>query len=120
MKQDEEGADRKQRQVHLVGQKAEQREESELQQPSAGASLESAKQRKSIHAGHHEICDHDRGSERGDLLQRVLAVDLRLRHEAPVPDELFEAAARRRIVFDDEDPLGSRAFDRVLNRGGVV
>jgi len=28
--------------------------------------------------------------------------------------------ARRRVVFDDEHSLGSCAFDRVLNRRGVV
>ena len=47
------------------------------------------------------------GRKRRDLLERFLAVARRFGDEAPALDELLEADARRRFVFDDQDALGN-------------
>ena len=49
------------------------------------------------------------GRKAGDLLERLLAVGRRLGDEAPALHQLLEADARRRIVLDDQHPLGRYA-----------
>ena len=80
---------------------------------SAPCCVQRAQQREPVHARHHQIGDHDRRTERRDFLERLFAVARRLRDEAPALDELLEADARRRIVFDDQHALGS---DRSVRR----
>ena len=46
------------------------------------------------------------GRKRGDLLERLFAVDGRLGDEAPALDQLLEADARRRVVLDDQHAFG--------------
>ena len=47
------------------------------------------------------------GPERRHLLERLLAISRRVRDEAPVPEQLLETGARRRIVLDNEHAFGN-------------
>ena len=62
-----------------------------------------------VHARHHHVGDDDGGAERGDELQRFLAVGRGFGHKAPGADQLGQPARVGRIVFDDEHALGLRS-----------
>jgi hypothetical protein len=80
----------------------------EQQRRHVGADLrQRAQQREPVHPRHHEVGDHDRRPEGGDFLERLFSIAGRFGDEAPAPDELFEPDAGRRVVFDDQDALGS-------------
>jgi hypothetical protein len=68
--------------------------------------LEDAQQLQSAHARHHQIRDDDRRAERGDLQHRLFAVGGFVGLVPPRTDELGEPDTRRRIVLDNEHPLG--------------
>ena len=91
------------------------------QRRDVGADLrQRAQQREPVHTRHHQVGDDDGGPEGGDLLERFLAVARRVGDEAPALDKLLEAHARRRVVFDDQDALGSdvRFFVNDINSAG--
>ena len=72
-----------------------------------------------VHARHDQVGDHDRRTERRDLLQRLLAVGGRFGDEAPALDQLFEADPRGGIVFDNQDAFGDRSGFACVN-GDVI
>ena len=79
----------------------------EQQRRDIGADLrQGAQQREPIHARHHHVGNHDRRTERRDLLERFFAVARRFRDEAPAPDELLEPHARGAVVLDNQHALG--------------
>ena len=67
--------------------------------------LQAAHELEAVHARHGEIADDDPGTERGDLAQRFFAVGRRFGDEAPRAHELGQPVTRRRIIFDQQEPL---------------
>ena len=63
---------------------------------------------------HHQIAHDDRGAERRHLLQRFVHVAGAVGDEAPGRDELGQALARRRVIFDDQHPLAGGDFFGIL------
>ena len=68
--------------------------------------LQGAQQPQAVEAWHHQIRDHDRRPERGDLLERFFTIRGGLGQKPPVPDQLLETDPRRPVVLDDEHSLG--------------
>src|SRR5688572_6128490 len=76
----------------------------------AAVVLQSAQKIEAAHARHHHIADDDGGSERGDAIERFLAIGSGVRREAPGSHELGQAQSRAGLVLDDEDTFGRNGW----------
>ena len=68
------------------------------------------------HAGHQQVREHDGRARGRDFLQRVLAVGRRLGREPPAFQQLLQADALRRVIFDHQDERIHSAYCGVRRR----
>ena len=75
-------------------------------------------QREAVHARHDHIGDDDAGTERGDALERFLAVGGGFGDVAPGAHQFRQPETRRPVVLDDEHALRERRRFTAGRRGG--
>jgi hypothetical protein len=80
--------------------------------------LEGTKQIDPPHARHDEIAHDDRGTERGDALERFFAVRGGLGGEAPGAHELGETEPGCGFVLDNQDAFPGGRSHRCLTAAG--